>query len=116
MAGKALAIGNISDIFAIGGSPLDALVSLNIPSRINQNLLKIFYQGLNDCAKKYNVSIIGGNITKSKQEFVITITLTGKVTKKHLLLRSGAQSWRLYLYSTGYWIFCSRFKTIELRF
>lgn len=88
---KALAI-NISDIFAMGGTPLDALISLNIPSKINQKLLKIFYQGLNDCAKKYNVSIIGGNITKAKQEFVITVTLTGKVSKKHLLLRSKAQT------------------------
>lgn len=86
---KALAV-NISDIYAMGGIPQYALVSLHIPKKIKDNQLKQFYQGINKCAQTYNISLVGGNITKSNHDFVATVTLIGQVPKKNLLLRSGA--------------------------
>lgn len=88
---KSLAV-NISDIYAMGGDPAFALVSLHVPETIHHKSLKIFYSGLNDCSCKYNVRIVGGNISKSNNDFIITVSLTGEVDKKHLLLRENAKA------------------------
>lgn len=88
---KALAV-NISDIYAMGGQPSEALVSLHIPVRIKEQFLKILYSGLNDCANQYSVRIVGGNISKSNHDFIITISMTGLVDKKNLLLRETARA------------------------
>ncbi len=88
---KAIAV-NVSDIFAMGGKPSDALVSLNIPKNIKNKLLKILYSGLKNCADKYKVRIVGGNVTKSNYDFIISVTLTGIVDKDKLLLRETARN------------------------
>ena len=77
---KALAV-NLSDIAAMGGEPLYALVSLSLPANIKINWIERFYKGLTTCAKKYNTQIIGGNLAKSK-EINITISLIGKTLSK----------------------------------
>ena len=73
---KALAV-NLSDIAAMGGKPLYALVSLSLPANIKIKWIERFYKGLTTCAKKYKTQIIGGNLAKSK-EINITITVIGK--------------------------------------
>ena len=77
---KALAV-NLSDIAAMGGKPLYALVSLSLPKNIKINWIKDFYKGLISCAKKYKTQIIGGNLAKSR-EINITITVIGKTVVK----------------------------------
>ncbi len=94
---KALAI-NISDIAAMGGIPLYALVSLGLPLA-EKDFIKNLYKGILKMAKEFNVEIIGGNISKSPALFV-DIFLTGKVEKKFLKLRSGAKPGDL-IYVTG---------------
>ncbi len=88
---KLLAI-NISDIFAMGGEPSEALVSLHIPAKVKNRSLKLFYSGLDDCANNYNIRIVGGNISGSGHDLIITLFLTGTVDKKNLLLREGAKT------------------------
>ncbi len=88
---KALAV-NISDINAMGGIPSEALISLNIPSQIKPYQLKIIYKGLNECCKKYKVKIIGGNVTESIKDFIITVALTGKIDKDKILYRDQAKA------------------------
>ncbi len=80
---------NVSDILAMGGIPKYILISLNIPEHLKTQEIKIVYKGLMECANNYNISNIGGNITKS-EKFIISITLIGEVLKKNLLLRSSA--------------------------
>ena len=94
---KAIAV-NVSDILAMGGQPSDALISLHIPLRIKNKSLKTLYSGLNDCADKYGIRIVGGNISKSNHDFIISVTLTGTVDKKNLLLREAAKN-RDYIYT-----------------
>lgn len=77
---KALAV-NLSDIAAMGGKPLYALVSLSLPATIKIKWIERFYKGLITCAKKYKTQIIGGNLARSK-EINITITAIGKTVVK----------------------------------
>lgn len=86
---KSLAV-NISDIFAMGGEPAYALISLHVPASIKPKLMNYFYQGLSQCAKQYNVTIIGGNTAEIKQYCVFTVSLIG-YQKNSSLLRSQAQ-------------------------
>lgn len=89
---------NISDIAAMGGIPKFAIVSLALPDYIGVEFVDKLYSGINQKAKKYKISIVGGNITHSK-EIVVSIAMIGFAEKKYLALRSGAK--------VGDLIFCS---------
>jgi len=84
---KALAV-NISDIYAMGGSPKFALLAIALP-KIKTNWMKQFSSGLFSCAKKYDVDIIGGDTTKGNLS--ISICIIGEVLKKNVLLRANAK-------------------------
>ncbi|MBI2995467.1 MAG: thiamine-monophosphate kinase [Candidatus Melainabacteria bacterium] len=87
---KALAV-NLSDIAAMGGKPLYALVSLSLPAPPLLWIKKL-YKGILSCAKKYKTQIIGGNLARSK-EINITITLIGKtVETPHWGVSTGKRS------------------------
>jgi len=86
---KAIEI-NVSDVAAMGGIPKYVLVSLCLPEDIDVDFVEDMYKGMWKTCGKYNIEIIGGNMTHSKQ-IIISITLTGEVSKKNLLLRSGAK-------------------------
>ncbi len=89
---------NVSDIAAMGGIPKFALVSLALPKSAERSFIDGLYKGINKKSKKYKISIVGGNISGSK-EIVVNISMTGLVGKKYLALRSGAK--------IGDLIFCS---------
>ena len=82
---------NVSDIAAMGGFPKYALVSLIIPKNTDINFIDKLYDGINKAAKKYKISIIGGNLSNGK-EISVTIAMFGFVEKKNLRLRSNAKA------------------------
>ena len=84
---KALAV-NISDIYAMGGTPKFALLAIALP-KVEGNWMKKFSNGLFSCAKKYRVELIGGDTTKGPLS--ISICILGEVLEKHTLLRSNAK-------------------------
>jgi thiamine-monophosphate kinase len=86
---KAIEI-NVSDVAAMGGIPKYVLVSLCLPQDLDVDFVEGMYKGMWKTCDKYNIEIIGGNMTHSKK-IVISITLTGDVDKKNLCLRSGAK-------------------------
>ena len=81
---------NFSDIAAMGGNPLYALVSLVLKSDSTMLLVDGIYKGMRKRCKKYNVDIIGGDTTHGDAN-VITITLVGETDKKHLCMRKDAK-------------------------
>lgn len=87
---KALAV-NVSDIAAMGGAPGCAVVSLGIPRGLSLRYIEGIYEGLNQCARKFGVSLVGGDTVRSR-EFIINIALLGTVEKEYLVLRSGAKA------------------------
>ena len=86
---KAIEI-NVSDVAAMGAVPRFALISLGLPKDLEVDFVEEMYQGMWKTCSKYNIEIIGGNMTHSQQIF-ISVTLTGDVDKKNLCLRSGAK-------------------------
>ncbi|MBS3104778.1 thiamine-phosphate kinase [Candidatus Woesearchaeota archaeon] len=81
---------NVSDIAAMGGIPKFAIVSLALPNDIDVEFVDKLYNGINEKSKKYKISIVGGNITHSK-EIVVSIAMIGFAEKKNLTLRKGAK-------------------------
>lgn len=88
---KALAV-NVSDIAAMGGRPLFALVTIALPPQTGVAAMDDLYAGLNDCARRYGVTIAGGDIVRAPQVSV-TVALLGEAQQRDgapLLLRRGS--------------------------
>ena len=85
---KALAV-NVSDIAAMGGTPLFALVTLALPPRTGERDIEALYDGLSESARRYGVTVAGGDIVRAPQVSV-TVALIGRAEQKDgepLLLR-----------------------------
>ncbi len=84
---KAISV-NVSDIVANGGQPLYGLVSLMIPEYIEEPYILRVYEGIKSASEFYNLSIVGGNISKA-QKLGIDVFLIGKVDR--FVSRKGAK-------------------------
>ncbi|UCC41601.1 MAG: thiamine-phosphate kinase [Candidatus Aminicenantes bacterium] len=88
--GRRAMIVNISDIGAMGGQPLYAIISLGLRADTLVTDVETMYRGFTFELKPFNASIIGGNITKMEDAIFINITLIGEVEQGKLMLRSTA--------------------------
>ncbi|MBU1044655.1 MAG: thiamine-phosphate kinase [Candidatus Omnitrophica bacterium] len=95
---KALAC-SLSDIAAMGGWPLYAIVSVAFPKKLDSEFAKKIYKGIQKTALKYSVDIIGGD-TNAAEKIIIDVFLCGQVKRKQLVLRSNAQTGD-YIFVTG---------------
>jgi thiamine-monophosphate kinase len=86
---KAIAV-NLSDIAAMGGTPLFALVSLSLPENTEVDNVLDAYRGMLRIADTFAVSIIGGNIATSTK-VVINVTVLGSLDNETALTRSTAR-------------------------
>ena len=86
---KALAV-NLSDIAAMGGTAAEAFVSIAIPENCCLDYLDDLYRGMRELASKFQVNILGGDTTASKQDLIINIAVQGYVDEKEILCRDGA--------------------------
>lgn len=82
---------NISDIGAMGGKPLYALISLGLRSELLVQDVEEMYRGFLLELNPFEASIIGGNLTKSGNGMFIDITLIGEVEQGKGVRRSGAK-------------------------
>lgn len=89
LARKALHV-NLSDIAAMGGTPLAILLGLSIPLTLPLDYLTSFLTAFKEECNKANVHLIGGDTTHSPQGFIISITAIGQADKTHIKYRSGA--------------------------
>ena len=86
---KALAC-NVSDIAAMGGHPRWAVVSLGLPPSTPVRFVDALYDGLERCARRFGMTIVGGDTVRSPR-VVVDVAILGTVEPSHLVLRSGAQ-------------------------
>ncbi|MEW6447136.1 MAG: thiamine-phosphate kinase [Bacillota bacterium] len=87
---KALAV-NISDIAAMGGRPLYAVVAAGLPDYFSLEEAAALYEGLREAAQKYGVSLVGGDTTTAPVLF-ISIALLGESAPGCARYRSGAKA------------------------
>ncbi len=82
---------NISDIGAMGGMPLYALVSLGLRPETDVCEVEDIYRGFISELGRLNASIIGGNITSVSSSQFIDITVVGSVSQGRAVTRRGAK-------------------------
>jgi thiamine-monophosphate kinase len=89
-AGWRAAAANLSDLAAMGASPLGITVGLGLPGEVSVSWVERLYQGMTECLQKYNTPIVGGDIVRSPVT-TLSITAFGQVHPSQIIRRSGAQ-------------------------
>ena len=82
---------NISDIFAMNGTPRQLTVSIALSKRFKVDDMEEFYSGLRMACDKWGVDIVGGDTTSSYTGLAISITCIGEARKEDIVYRNGAK-------------------------
>ena len=82
---------NISDVFAMNGTPRQITVSLALSKRFTVEDMDAFYSGLRLACDKWGVDIVGGDTTSSYTGLAISITCIGEARKEDIVYRNGAR-------------------------
>jgi thiamine-monophosphate kinase len=85
---KALNV-NLSDLAAMGATPLWAVLALGLPKKTCPEWLDALAMGVREAAAEHGVAIVGGDLSASEKIFV-SVTAMGQAPQKPLL-RSGAE-------------------------
>jgi thiamine-monophosphate kinase len=81
---------NLSDLAAMGATPIGITVGLSLPPTLPVVWLEQLYTGMQACLSKYGTGIIGGDLTRSSVT-TVAITALGKVCADRIIRRSTAQ-------------------------
>lgn len=88
---KALTV-SLSDIAAMGGTPKWAMLSIGVPEILwRGNFLDRFYDGWHTNARKSGVELVGGDVSRSPDKFVVDSIVGGEVPVGGAVLRGGAR-------------------------
>lgn len=83
---KALAV-NVSDVAAMGGRPLAAVVAMTGPPTVD---LERLYGGLGQAATEYHCPVVGGDLANAS-DLVVSVSVLGTTDGRAPVLRSGAR-------------------------
>jgi thiamine-monophosphate kinase len=86
---KALTV-NVSDLAAMGATPLYAVVSLALPREADPAWFEAFAQGVRSAANDYGVAVVGGDLSAASVVFV-SVCAIGRASEKGALTRTGAR-------------------------
>ena len=90
----------ISDVAAMGGIPEHAVITIAVRPDVEMAWLRGLYAGLRKAARKFGVSIVGGETSRSPGPAFISVALTGRVERARCVTRSGGKAGDV-LYVTG---------------
>ena len=82
---------NLSDVYAMGGTPRQMTVSLGISKRFTVEDIDDLYDGIRLACESHGVDIVGGDTCASLTGLTISITCIGDVNHGEAILRSGAK-------------------------
>lgn len=82
---------NLSDIYAMNGTPRQITVSLAISRRFTVEHIEALYSGMRLACEIYGVDLVGGDTTTSQSGLVISITAIGDAPKERIVYRDGAK-------------------------
>jgi len=89
--GYKAAMVNISDVFAMNGTPRQMTVSVAVGKRTTVEDMEQFYAGLRMACEKWGVDIVGGDTTSSYTGMAISITCIGEAADGDIVYRNGAK-------------------------
>jgi thiamine-monophosphate kinase len=87
---KAMAV-NLSDIAAMAGRPVAAVVSVGLPRQGGTALAEELYFGLRDVADAFDTALVGGDTNSWNGPLVISVTVLGEATGTGPVRRGGAR-------------------------
>lgn len=86
---KAITV-NLSDIYAMNGTPRQVIVGMGISSRFPLEAIDELYKGMYLACEKYNVDLVGGDTTSSLRGLFLSVTALGTVDKDKVTYRGPA--------------------------
>ena len=89
--GYKAAMENISDIFAMNGTPRQMVISIALDKRFNVEGIEQLYDGIRRACGKWDIDIVGGDTTSSLTGLAIIITCIGEAKKNDIVYRNGAK-------------------------
>jgi thiamine-monophosphate kinase len=81
----------LSDVAAMGGQPRFALVSLALSQGTPRAWVEEFYEGVFGLARRFDVTVIGGDTAVFDGKITADLVLAGEVARGKALLRAGAR-------------------------
>ena len=88
---KALAV-SLSDVAAMGAKPVWSMISIGVPEAIwKTDFVDRFYDGYLRLASRFDVELVGGDVSRTPDKIVIDSIVAGEVKKGRAILRSGAK-------------------------
>lgn len=82
---------NLSDVYAMNGTPRQITVSLGISKRFTLEHIAMLYQGIQAACDEYGVDLVGGDTSASVTGLIISITCLGEAAGEEIVYRSGAR-------------------------
>lgn len=82
---------NISDVFAMNGTPRQLTVSMALSKRFTVEDMEEFFAGLRAACDRWGVDIVGGDTTSSYTGLAISITCIGEAAAEDIVYRNGAR-------------------------
>lgn len=89
--GYKAAMVNLSDVYAMNGTPRQLLVSIAVGRRFKVEHLDELYAGIRLACERHGVDIVGGDTTTSLTGLAISITCIGEAQAEEIVYRSGAK-------------------------
>ena len=90
---------NVSDIYAMGGSPLYILINIAVNKNVDIKFIDQLLDGIKDAQHQYSAILIGGDLSATNENIVLSATVFGYADRQ--IERSGAVIGDK-IYVTGY--------------
>lgn len=82
---------SLSDVAAMGGQPMFALISLACPPETKANYVQMLYRGLSAVLSRFGTVIVGGDTSVNKDALVLDVTVLGRGIGNRCLTRKGVR-------------------------
>jgi thiamine-monophosphate kinase len=89
-AGWRAAAANLSDLAAMGATPMGITIALGLPGDVAVSWVERLYHGMSECLQQYQTPIVGGDVCRSPV-INIAITAFGQVEPTQVIRRSTAR-------------------------
>jgi len=97
--GWMIVIVNMSDLAAVGATPVGILISEIIPKTFSEEKIKELQRGISDACKAYDTFVLGGD-TNEGENLILTGTAIGIIKNEKPLTRAGCKPGDI-IYSSG---------------
>ena len=87
---KAAAV-NLSDIAAMGGTPVATFLSIALPKDAQGEWADRFIEGYTEISRQYDVPLLGGDTTSSLRDIAVNVGVLGRCHSGRRLMRNGAK-------------------------